>query len=63
MSKKRKPISIDMWSRNERLLPTLLEMGLVVIPIYTPDESKGIDHFIVSSGIPTKIKYQEQRQG
>jgi len=55
MSKKHEPISIDTCSRNSRLKDTLLNMGLVVVPIYTDEITGCIDHFIVSSGIPKDI--------
>ena len=62
-TQKHEPISIDTHSRNNRLLETLLKMGLVVIPMYTDQETMDIDHFIVSSGMPSHIKVQGQDQG
>ena len=59
MLENKEPISIDTHSRNERLLETLLSMGLVVVPIYTDNVTECIDHFIVSSGIPKDIINQE----
>jgi len=63
MNENNEPLSISKWARNERLLDTLLKMGLVVIPIRTDDESRDIDYFIVSSGMPQYIVNQEQDQG
>ncbi len=52
------PRSQDAAARNERLLPTLLGMGLVVQPL--ADANGGIDCFIVSTGLPN---YVPQAQG
>jgi hypothetical protein len=48
------PLSMDKYSRNERLYPKLLEMGLFVEPRFETDDRKKIDCFIVSTGLPEK---------
>jgi len=58
------PLSIDTYSRNNRLLNTLNRMGLAVIPIYNENSKDCIEYFIVSSGIPDEnIINQGQDQG
>jgi hypothetical protein len=45
------PLSMSRQDRNERLYETLLRMELYVVPV--PDNNRDIDHFKVSSGIPS----------
>lgn len=59
--KNRVPLSLNTWDRNERLLPTLLGMGLAVEPVYT--EHGDIDYFMVSCGTQCFLKDQGQDQG
>lgn len=55
------PVSIDAWTRNEALIPTLRGMGLVVIPIR--DDCGRADHLIVSCGQPHKFLDRGHFQG
>lgn len=43
---------MDAASRNQRLRETLEGMGLVVIPVFRPDEPDAIDHLLVSATLP-----------
>jgi hypothetical protein len=45
------PEHMDKWHRNERLYETLKNMGLFVLPLHEK-AAGGIDHFIVSTGVP-----------
>jgi hypothetical protein len=60
MKKIKEPLQMDRNTRNKRLYKNLLNMGLVVSPIFN---SGKIDHLIVSCDLPKKIPSYGQDHG
>lgn len=48
------PQHMDIWSRNERLYETLINMGLVCSPIFADGSDSKIEAIHVSTGLPTE---------
>lgn len=57
----REPISISTYDRNERVLNTLLDMGLAVVPIFDDSDGNRISHFLVSCGAKPLMDYGQDQ--
>lgn len=55
------PISISTYDRNGRLLKTLLDMGLAVVPMFDDSEARCISYFLVSCGAKPLMDYGQDQ--